>query len=79
MSWPLQNAHPAGAKLHARILISATNGLDISYLSGLRREDAEQRNDERDAQVRLHVVVRLAAAGVGDRGRRDGRGVGQRA
>src|SRR6478609_1477830 len=29
---------------------------------GLAREDPEQRNDEVDAQVRLEVVVRLAAA-----------------
>jgi hypothetical protein len=25
-NWPLQNAHPLGAKLPAKILISATNG-----------------------------------------------------
>jgi hypothetical protein len=33
-----------------------------SFLSGLGRENAKKRDDERDAQVRLKVVVRLAPA-----------------
>src|SRR5215469_15109212 len=56
-SWPWQNAHPVGAKLHAHILISATNGEDTARLSILGRVDAEQGKDECHTLERLHVVV----------------------
>src|ERR1700730_8756754 len=53
--------------------ISATKGLAMSvpFRSGLRREDAEQRDDEIDAEVRLEVAVGLAPAGAGNGVRRE--------
>src|SRR3954467_660065 len=60
---PSQNAHPLGAKKNGKMRISATNGSAMTSSSGLRREDPEQGNDEAHAEVRLHVFVRLAAAG----------------
>src|SRR6185436_19019461 len=62
-SCPSQNAHPVGAKLKPKMRISATKASLISSLLRLRRELAEERDDEVDDEVRVHVVVRLAAAG----------------
>src|SRR5579884_4303703 len=59
-SCPSQNAQPLGAKLNAKIRISATNGF-MTFLR-LRRINAEQRDDETHREERLEVVVRLAAA-----------------
>src|SRR5947209_13196420 len=42
--------------------ISATNGSAMTSSLARWREDAEQRDDEIDAEIRLEVVVRLAAA-----------------
>src|SRR6266576_809132 len=36
-------------------------GRPSSFSLGLRREDSEQRDDELDTEVRLEIVVRLAA------------------
>src|ERR1051326_233444 len=75
---PSQNIQPAGAKLPANILISPTYGSGIvSPPSGLGREDALERDDEVQHQVRHHVCVRLAAADVGDRRRLHRRQVGR--
>src|SRR5579862_967854 len=67
-SCPLQNAQPLGGKFHEITLISPRNGSLIRrsprgscWSSRLRREDAEQRDDEVHRQERQHVVVRLAA------------------
>src|ERR1051325_2314806 len=66
--WRWQNAQPVGAKLQPKMRISATKGDDMvsSPSLVLRREHAEERNDEADAEVRHHVLVRLAAADDGD-------------
>src|ERR1051326_5788201 len=72
--WPSQNAHPFGAKLNGKMRISATNGsMFFSPPLSLRREDAEQRDDEVDAEVGLEVVVRLTSAGIAGRSGRHGR------
>src|SRR5437763_1053702 len=60
-SWPLHHAHPFGAKLNGKILISATNGSAIGGLLGWAREDPEEGDDVVDPEVGLHVLVRLAA------------------
>src|SRR6185295_11057736 len=60
-NWPSHQAQPLGAKLNGKIRISATNG-SMDCLSGLRREDPEQGNDETDAEIGLEIGVRLAAA-----------------
>src|SRR3954454_16865657 len=60
---PSQNAQPLGAKKNGKMRISATNGSAMTSSSGLRREDPEQGNDEAHAEIWLHVVVRLVAAG----------------
>src|SRR5437763_8318701 len=60
-SWPLHHAQPFGAKLNGKILISATNGSAISGLLGWAREDPEEGDDVVDAEVGLHVLVRLTA------------------
>ena len=73
MSCPLQKAQPLGAKLPGKIRISATKGLAMRLLSRAR-EDAEERDDEIDAQVRLEVIVRLDSAGESDRGQCSCRG-----
>src|SRR4051794_41924647 len=62
---PSQRAQPAGAKLPPNIRISPTYGL-LMGSSVLGREDALEGDDEVDAQVRLHVLVRLAPAGGSD-------------
>jgi hypothetical protein len=49
--------------------------LTCSFLLRLLRKDAEQRDDETDAQVWRHVVVRLTAARGAERIRREVRGV----
>src|SRR5215211_7693424 len=56
---PAQIIHPAGAKLPAKILISPMYGMLVSVLA---REDADQRDAPIEHQVRLTVLVRLAAA-----------------
>src|SRR5947199_10225974 len=70
MSWPSHRAQPFGAKLPVKMRISARNGLDIIVYCCpepgglvLRGEDALQRDDEIQHEVRRHVLVRLAAAG----------------
>src|SRR5260370_15876435 len=50
--------------------VSASDGLGMQVSSSLRREDAEERDDEVDAEVGLEVAVRLTAAGRTDRARR---------
>src|SRR5215211_2334256 len=68
---PSQNAHPAGAKFPANIRISPTYGCATlgSYVSA--REDALQRDAPVEHQVRLTVLMRLAAADVEGRRRRE--------
>src|ERR1044072_5118168 len=67
-SWPSQNIQPAGAKLPANILISPTYGCAMTEVLSVRaREDADERDAEVQREERLHVEVRLAAAGVRDR------------
>src|SRR5580693_3364321 len=66
ISWPLHIAQPTGAKFQPPILISPMYGLVTGRLLVLRREDAGERDAEVQHQVRLHVVVRLAAAGAAD-------------
>src|SRR5947207_5602326 len=39
---------------------------DFVLLLARRREDAEQRNDEVDAEIRLEIRVRLRSSGGGD-------------
>src|SRR3954447_20992814 len=68
-SCPLHHAQPLGAKLNGKIRISATNGSAIGVLLRLGGIEAEQRDDEVNSQVRLPVVVRLAAASLRDRPR----------
>ena len=64
------NAQPLGAKLNGKMRISATKGSAMMSSSGRRRENAEQRDDEVDAEIGLEVGVRLAAADGANRGRR---------
>src|SRR4051812_40836274 len=76
---PSQKAQPFGAKLNGKMRISATNGSAIIFLLGRGREDSEERDDEIHTEVRLKVIMRLAAAsgryggGVQRRGSRSGR------
>src|SRR5687767_14999097 len=72
-SWPSHRAQPWGAKLNGKMRISATNGSAMTLL-GWRREDAEQRDDEVDAQVGLEVLVRLVAPSGQDHGGVEGPG-----
>src|ERR687887_2628740 len=65
-SCPSHHAHPLGAKLNGKILISATKGSATTRLLGRAREDPEQGNDEVDAQVRLEVCVGLTPPGRAD-------------
>src|SRR3954452_12496857 len=67
MSCPAHIAQPAGAKLPANILISATYGCAMAVLP---RPDALERDAPAQYEVRLQVSVRLAAAD-----ERDGGGV----
>src|SRR4051812_26643293 len=62
-SCPLHSAQPLGAKVYGKTRISATNGSISAHL----REDAEERDDERQREVGLEVRVRLRAAGGADR------------
>src|SRR5436305_6001650 len=72
INWPWHMAQPAGAKLPPNMRISPTNGLLIALLLVPRREDTLQRDDEVHDAVGLLVLVRLAAADVGDGGREQG-------
>src|SRR5688572_10087103 len=73
-SWPSHQAQPLGAKLNGKIRISATNGSAMTN-SGWTGEETKQRNDVVNAQIRLKIRVRLAAADRAD-GRRSAVGVG---
>src|SRR5437868_1646167 len=70
ISWPSQKAQPVGAKLKGKTRISATNGSAMRRLLGLRRKDAEQRDDEIDAEIGLEVLVRLVSPRRRNRARR---------
>src|SRR5574341_158743 len=71
-SWPLHWAHPFGAKLKPKILISATNGSDIRLLLILRWEYSLQRDNKVEHQIGRHILVRLTATYVSDGLRRHG-------
>src|ERR1700730_9929444 len=78
MIWPSQTAQPLGAKLKGKMRISATKGLAMAISLGLRREDAEQRDDEVDAEIGLEVAVRLVSAGGTDGRGKQRQGAGGR-
>ena len=62
-NWPLQKAHPRGAKLPAKIRISAIKGSEIAASLLSRREDPDKRDDVVNAQERNDVVMGPAAPG----------------
>src|SRR4029077_2185305 len=67
-SWFTRSARPRATPAHA----------SPSVASALRRVDALQSDAERNDLIGLHVLVRLAAAGLADRAARE-RGVESRA
>src|SRR5947207_10502640 len=66
ISWPSQKAHPVGGKLNPKILISATNGDDISGLLISTRKCPLKGNHKVKDEVRRQILVRLAAANITD-------------
>src|SRR2546429_3679293 len=63
-SWPSHKAHPVGAKLNPKILISATNGDDISGLLISTRKCPLKGNHKVKDEVRRQILVRLATANI---------------
>src|SRR5262245_28738099 len=60
-NWPLQNAHPTGAKLPPNSRISPMNGSTVALAGSVSgRENAGQADAEVHHLVRLKVRVRLA-------------------